>query len=65
MLLHYIMCNGLHPFGKRNSTVISIDSNIRAGQYAIQTENIEARHLLSWMVLAEPNARKDTNICLT
>ncbi|XP_067935141.1 uncharacterized protein [Watersipora subatra] len=64
MLLHYIICDGMHPFGSLTSP-IGVDSNIRAGQYSVVTTDEEAKHLLSWMLPAEASIRKDTNICMT
>ena len=64
MLLHYIICDGMHPFGSLTSP-IGVDSNIRAGQYSVVTADEEAKHLLSWMLPAEASIRKDTNICMT
>lgn len=64
MVMHFIICNGVHPYGPLKSP-ISVDSNIRAGQYKLTTSDDEARHLLTWMLYNDAMQRKDSNICLT
>ena len=64
MILHYMLCDGQHPFGPLTSP-ITVDSNIRSGQYSMSYVDQEAENVLTWMLPTEPSARKDTNICLT